>query len=348
VNVNDFRSRVHARAGPDLTYGAVAKAVEEFIRRRRLTERDVADCIIYAGQLGQLAAAAPTFEVVRPARRGARRGKHALDSRQPEDARVDQILSVADGVVRGVRLAAFNTQNPPFESVSEAVEWLKARAPSETEMWRLRKKSIPEIQRAENALERANAIDPFTFSQITETMQRLLDIQVPHSGPLGTLARDIQYLTRTTGLVGMSEYVFAGVRPPSPRPVFQIFEEGLSLHGQDMLITKGWPSNGSWRRLPRVKIKLDACLVTEHEFRGVYAAVRQSLGLKNKRPANRRDRLLIAAVDSLGGRPVDHPNRKAFWEAVVGRPELKKLFSTAAAAREAYGRALKRANSASG
>jgi hypothetical protein len=46
VNAEDFHLRVHAKAGPDLTYGAVAKAVEEFAQRGRLADRDVGDCIM--------------------------------------------------------------------------------------------------------------------------------------------------------------------------------------------------------------------------------------------------------------------------------------------------------------
>jgi hypothetical protein len=350
VNTEDFRSRVNAKAGPDLTYGAVAKAVEEFTQRGRLAERDVRDCIVRAGTL---AGTAQTFEVSKPRQQqSALRRRSSTTSDQPE-AVLDQILAAADTIVRHIRRAAFGTESPPFRSVKHAVKSLRVNAPSDIERWRLRKNSLKELQIAEDALSRASTIDRFVFSHVSERVDTLLGVVVPHADPLGRCARQIDLLTRVTGLAGVAEYVLCGVRPRPLRPRFYIEEDGLRLDEENRIRqVGGWHSTKAddlpWSRFPRVKIELDACLVTDTEFRRIYSAVRQSLGLKNQRPTNHRDRQLLAAVQRLGGLPRDQPNKASFWKAVIALPQVKGMFPSAPAAREAYHRALRRARRASG
>jgi hypothetical protein len=345
VNADDFRARVDAKAGPDLTYGAVAKAVEVFVRRGRLAERDVVDCIMHAGTI---AGTAQTFEVDKQRRHSTRKRSPTRD--HPE-AVLDRILLAADALIRHIRKTAFGTESPPFRSVEDAITSLRRSAPSERKRQRLRTNSLKDIQVATDALDRANALDPFTFRHLSEQMDSLLGVPLPHASAVARCSRQIRLLTRVTGLSGMEEYVLAGVRPRPLRPRFHIEEDGLALDHNQIWQVRGWPSKGNespWVRFPRVVIELDACLITETEFRSIYSAVRKTLGLKNQRPTNHRDRQLIATVHALGGLPRDHPNKASFWKAVRATPGVRGLFPSHAAAREAYRRAIKRAARASG
>ena len=326
----EFLDQVLEHAGP-LSVNAVLQAVQHFIDTGRAQPHHVAECIQFAGGIEsdrQREEEVESRDERPPVQRPTGR-------RRENELRLTDVLSNIEATVDALRKQVFGPEGRPFASIKEAARWLQRQCPGHSKQQRARAAASVLFDRIDDAVDRVNKVSP-SLVRIDEVIPWIaLEVEgeekvysVGKSEPVWVLYFGVRRLSRATGIPHrqLTSYILADQIPDPPPIVIR-------------RVSPGPPDPDPTLRGTRVVIELDIDDVTEERFGDLYRALRHWLGVSRRKNLTDRDRVLLQVVNALDGVPRETPNSKSFWERVRKHRKLRQRYKTAAAAREAYGRA---------
>jgi hypothetical protein len=227
----------------------------------------------------------------------------------PADLLVSTALTRAIApTVEDLRQREFGSPDPPFTTVSEAVEWIEQRAAEARSEARRRSADRARASQEIDRLAREAGLDVFVDEPIRLPYQRpdkdhVLYAQTIRGSFANRLAREVRRVAGLTGIPAdaLTIHVLTGLSPVRPR-VWQTATHKLYA-----------ATDGSQVVTNEVTIRVLTPDLQRREWNALFEAVRRPLPGR----ISATDAEIWALVQDLGGPPTSHGSKGPFWQRVL-------------------------------
>ena len=212
--------------------------------------------------------------------------------------------------IEDLRKGRFESSQPPFETITQAAEWVERTSKADLAEWR---------EESEERTAASAEIERLAHKHRIELEERvtLLPYQKPGDEHVkwaptvpGTflhqLAQETRRIAEHTGLPSdaLITYVLTGLEPARSRAQLTMKENWYML-----------PS-GEQIGINEATVAFRARDLTDKELRTIYGMVRRHVGGKGTKGIRDKDVDLWELVQELGGPPREHGRKGQFWEKV--------------------------------